>query len=196
VQAEKLPLDGRESLLWIRVDWHVGLFWKAKPFPTSPEPLTFTLQRFTDLLTLIRRTFKWPCIHEHRSVNTLKTEFTKKRGINAKPKNAALKSLPSLVPQNLMELILSPSKDATSWLRLERDDLAGRRYGVETSICPSPVCKCERVRLRCFPETTEQSPHPSVPGAGFSRSSSSMHWRGISITGGEDESTPANCMSR
>ena len=31
---------------------------------------------------------------------------------------------------------------------------------------------------------------------GFSRSSSSMHWRGISITGGEDESTPANCMSR
>jgi DNA invertase Pin-like site-specific DNA recombinase len=30
-----------------------------------------------------------PCIHEHRSVNTLKTEFTKKRGINAKPKNAA-----------------------------------------------------------------------------------------------------------
>jgi len=96
-------------------------------------------------------------------VNTLKTEFTKKRGINAKPKNAALKSLPSLVPQNLMELMLSPSKDATSWLRLERDDLAGRRYGVETSICPSPVCKCERVRLRCFPETTEQSPHPSVP---------------------------------
>jgi hypothetical protein len=96
-------------------------------------------------------------------VNTLKTESTKKRGINAKPKNAALKSLPSLVPQNLMELILSPSKDATSWLRLERDDLAGRRYGVETSICPSPVCKCERVRLRCFPETTEQSPHPSVP---------------------------------
>ena len=41
--------------------------------------------------------------------------------------------------------------------------MAGRRYGVETSICPSPVCKCERVRLRCFPETTEQSPHPSVP---------------------------------
>ena len=30
--------------------------------------------------------------------------------------------------------------------------------------------------------------------AGFSRSNSSMHWRGISITGGEDESTPANCM--
>jgi hypothetical protein len=43
-------LDGRESLLWIRVNWHVGLFWKAKPFPTSAEPLTFTLQRFTDSL--------------------------------------------------------------------------------------------------------------------------------------------------
>jgi hypothetical protein len=95
VRAEKLPrkeecdLDGHESLLWIRVNWHVALFWKAKPFRTSPEPLTFTLQRFTDSLTPIRRTFRWPCIHEHRSVNTLKTEFTKKRGINAKPKNAA-----------------------------------------------------------------------------------------------------------
>jgi hypothetical protein len=33
-------------------------------------------------------------------------------------------------------------------------------------------------------------------GAGFPRSSSSMHWRGISITGGEGESTPANCMNR
>src|SRR5258707_14894960 len=42
-------------------------------------------------------------------------------------------------------------------------DLAGRRYGVETSICPSPVCQCERARLRCFPETTEHSPHASVP---------------------------------
>ncbi len=61
-------MDGRESLLWIRVNWHVGLFWKANPFPTSPEPLTFTLQRFTDSLTPIRRTFRWPCIHEHRSV--------------------------------------------------------------------------------------------------------------------------------
>jgi hypothetical protein len=62
-----------------------------------------------------------------------------------------------------MELMLPPSKGATGWLRLERGDLAGRRYGVETSICPSPVCQCERVRLRCFPETTEQSPQASVP---------------------------------
>jgi hypothetical protein len=69
-KKEKLPrkeecdLDDRESLLWIRVNWHVALF-KAKPFPTSPEPLTFTLQRFTDSLTPIRQTFRWPCIHEH-----------------------------------------------------------------------------------------------------------------------------------
>jgi hypothetical protein len=33
-------------------------------------------------------------------------------------------------------------------------------------------------------------------GAGFSRSSSSMHWPGISITGGGDGSTPANCMNQ
>ena len=59
-----------------------------------------------------------------------------------------------------MELTLPPSKGATGWLRLERGDLAGRRYGVEISICPSPVCQCERVRLRCFPE---QSPQASVP---------------------------------
>ena len=59
-----------------------------------------------------------------------------------------------------MELILPPSKDATGSLRLERGDLADRRYGVEISICPSPVCQCERVRLRCFPE---QSPQASVP---------------------------------
>jgi len=38
---------------------------KAKPFPTSPEPLTFTLQQFTDSLTPIRQTFKLPFIHEH-----------------------------------------------------------------------------------------------------------------------------------
>ena len=62
-----------------------------------------------------------------------------------------------------MELMLPSSKDATGWLHLERGDLAGRRYGVETSICPSPVCQCERVRLHCFPETTEQSPQASVP---------------------------------
>jgi hypothetical protein len=62
-----------------------------------------------------------------------------------------------------MELMLPSSGSATGWLRLERGDLAGRRYGVEISICPSPVCQCERVRLRCFPETTEQSPQASVP---------------------------------
>jgi hypothetical protein len=59
-----------------------------------------------------------------------------------------------------MELMLPPSKDATGSLRLERGDLADRRYGVEISICPSPVCQCERVRLRCFPE---QSLQASVP---------------------------------
>ena len=59
-----------------------------------------------------------------------------------------------------MELMLPPSKGATGWLRLERGELADRRYGVEISICPSPVCQCERVRLRCFPE---QSPQASVP---------------------------------
>ncbi len=62
-----------------------------------------------------------------------------------------------------MELMLPPSKGATGWLRLERGDLADRRYGVEISICPSPVCQCERVRLRCFPETIDQSPQASVP---------------------------------
>jgi hypothetical protein len=33
-----------------------------------------------------------------------------------------------------MELKLPPSKGATDWLRLERGDLAGRRYGVEARI--------------------------------------------------------------
>ncbi len=59
-----------------------------------------------------------------------------------------------------MELMLPPSKDATGSLRLERGDLADRRYGVDISICPSPVCQCERVRLRCFPERSLQA---SVP---------------------------------
>ena len=59
-----------------------------------------------------------------------------------------------------MELMLPPSKDATGSLRLERGDLADRRYGVEISICSSPVCQCERVMLRCFPE---QSLQASVP---------------------------------
>ena len=40
------------------------LVWKAKQFPTSPEPLTFTLQRFTDSLTPIRLTFKSPVLVE------------------------------------------------------------------------------------------------------------------------------------
>jgi hypothetical protein len=62
-----------------------------------------------------------------------------------------------------MELMLPPSKGATGWLRLEQGDLAGRRYGVETSLCPSPVCQCDRMGLRCFPETTGQSPPASVP---------------------------------
>jgi hypothetical protein len=29
---------------------HAGLFWKTNPVPVSPEPLTFTLQRYTDSL--------------------------------------------------------------------------------------------------------------------------------------------------
>ena len=62
-----------------------------------------------------------------------------------------------------MELKLPPSKGATGWLRLERGDLAGRRYGVETRMCPSPVCQCERVELRCFPEPTAQSPQACGP---------------------------------
>jgi hypothetical protein len=62
-----------------------------------------------------------------------------------------------------MELKLPPSKGATGWLRLERGDLAGRRYGLEARMCPSPVCQCERVELRCFPETEERSPESSGP---------------------------------
>src|ERR1700674_807477 len=55
------------------------------------------------------------------------------------------------------------SQTATGWLLFKQGDLAGWRYCFEISICPSPVCQCERVRLRCFPETTEQSPQASVP---------------------------------
>jgi hypothetical protein len=62
-----------------------------------------------------------------------------------------------------MKLMMPSSQSATGWLLLEQGDLAGRRYCFEISICPSPVCQCERVRLRCFPETTEQSPQTSVP---------------------------------
>jgi hypothetical protein len=62
-----------------------------------------------------------------------------------------------------MELKLPPSKGATGRLRLERGDLAGRRYGVEARMCPSPVCQCERIELRCFPETDEGSPQAFGP---------------------------------
>jgi hypothetical protein len=57
-----------------------------------------------------------------------------------------------------MELMLPTSKSATGSLRFEQGDLADRRYSVEIRICPSPVCQCERVRLRCFP--APQSPVP------------------------------------
>jgi hypothetical protein len=59
-----------------------------------------------------------------------------------------------------MELMLPSSQSATGWLLLEQGDLAGRRYCFETSICPSPICQCERVTLRCSPEL---SPQASVP---------------------------------
>src|SRR5271166_3333350 len=59
-----------------------------------------------------------------------------------------------------MVLMLPSSQSTTGWLLLEQGDLAGRRYCFETSICPSPVCQCERVTLRCSPELSPQS---SVP---------------------------------
>jgi len=59
-----------------------------------------------------------------------------------------------------MELMLPSSQSTTGWLLLEQGDLAGRRYCFETSICPSPVCQCERVTLRCSPEL---APQASVP---------------------------------
>src|SRR5260370_36616510 len=60
-----------------------------------------------------------------------------------------------------MELMLpSTSQSTTGWLLLEQGDRAGRRYRFETSICPSPVCQCERVTLRCAPEL---APQASVP---------------------------------
>jgi hypothetical protein len=66
------------------------------------------------------------------------------------------------VPPNCsrMELMLPSSQSTTGWLLFERGDLAGRRYCFETSICPSPVCQCERVTLRCSPEL---APQASVP---------------------------------
>ena len=62
-----------------------------------------------------------------------------------------------------MELMLPSSQSATGWLLLEQGDLAGRRYRFETSVCPSPVCQCERVTLRCSPELPELSPQDYVP---------------------------------
>src|SRR5271165_7553590 len=59
-----------------------------------------------------------------------------------------------------MVLMLPSSQSTTGWLLLEQGDLAGRRYCFETSICPSPVCQCERVTLRCSPEL---APQTSVP---------------------------------
>jgi hypothetical protein len=59
-----------------------------------------------------------------------------------------------------MELMLPSSQSTTGWLLLEQGDLAGQRYCFETSICPSPVCQCERVTLRCSPEL---APQASVP---------------------------------
>ena len=62
-----------------------------------------------------------------------------------------------------MELMLPSSQSATGWLLLEQGNLAGRRYRFETSVCPSPVCQCERVTLRCSPELPELSPEVYVP---------------------------------
>jgi hypothetical protein len=59
-----------------------------------------------------------------------------------------------------MELMLPSSQSTTGWLLLEHGNLAGQRYCFETSICPSPVCQCERVTLRCSPEL---APRASVP---------------------------------
>jgi len=69
------------------------------------------------------------------------------------------------VPHNYscMELMLPSSQGATGWLLLEQGDLAGGRYRFETSVCPSPVCQCERVTLRCSPEPPELSPQASIP---------------------------------
>jgi len=61
-----------------------------------------------------------------------------------------------------MQLRLSSSGDTTGRLLLERGDLAGRCYRFETSICQNPVCQCEHVTLRCFPETTEPPCQASI----------------------------------
>jgi SEC-C motif len=59
-----------------------------------------------------------------------------------------------------MELTLPSSERATGWLFFEHGHLAGQRYSFETSVCPNPVCQCERMTLRCFPEL---SPPDSAP---------------------------------
>src|SRR6266851_3225985 len=61
-----------------------------------------------------------------------------------------------------MQLRFSSSGDTTGRLLLERGDLAGRCYRFETSICQNPVCQCEHVTLRCFPETTEPPCQASI----------------------------------
>jgi hypothetical protein len=61
-----------------------------------------------------------------------------------------------------MQLRLSSPGETTGRLLLEQGDLAGRCYRVETSICQNPVCECEYVTLRCFPETTEPPSQASI----------------------------------
>src|SRR5439155_20699471 len=63
---------------------------------------------------------------------------------------------------NCMQLRLSSSGDTTGRLLLEQGDLAGRCYRFETSICQNPVCQCERVTLRCFPETPQPPSQASI----------------------------------
>ena len=58
-----------------------------------------------------------------------------------------------------MELMLPSSQSTTGWLLLEQGDFAGRRYCLETSICPNPVCQCARVTLRCSPELATREPN-------------------------------------
>jgi len=61
-----------------------------------------------------------------------------------------------------MQLRLSSSGDTTGRLLLEQGDLAGQCYRFETSICQNPVCQCERVTLRCFPETPQPPSQASI----------------------------------
>jgi hypothetical protein len=61
-----------------------------------------------------------------------------------------------------MQLSISSPGDTTGRLLLEQGGLAGRCYRVETGICQNPVCECEHVTLRCFPETTEPPSQASI----------------------------------